>query len=100
MELDPDLLALVRAVARFAAAEYLADRQGGASTGSGADRLLSLSEVKAIVSLGKGSIYRKMRQGTFPRSCKAGGCSTRWSEAEVHAWVREQLASRPEQPRF
>ncbi len=59
-----------------------------------ADRLLCLDEVKAIVGLGKTMIYRKMRGGTFPRACKAGGCSTRWSEVEVQAWVAEQLEQR------
>lgn len=59
-----------------------------------ADRLLNLEEVKAIVGLGKTMIYRKMRAGAFPIACKAGGCSTRWSENEVRAWVSAQLASR------
>lgn len=58
------------------------------------DRLLSLDEVKGLVGLGKSMIYRKMRAGTFPRACKAGGCSTRWSEREVQDWVAEQLAQR------
>lgn len=59
-----------------------------------ADRLLCLDEVKAIVGLGKSMIYRKMRDGTFPMRCKAGGCSTRWSEREINEWVVAQLASR------
>lgn len=59
-----------------------------------ADRLLNLHEVKAAVGLGKSMIYRKMREGSFPQSCKAGGCSTRWSEREVQDWIAEQLAQR------
>jgi len=59
-----------------------------------ADRLLNLEEVKGIVGLGKTMIYRKMRAGEFPMACKAGGCSTRWSENECRAWVAEQLATR------
>jgi prophage regulatory protein len=59
-----------------------------------ADRLLNLEEVKAIVGLGKTAIYRMMRAGEFPMACKAGGCSTRWSENECRAWVAAQLASR------
>ena len=58
------------------------------------DRLLNLHEVKAAVGLGKSMIYRKMRDGTFPQSCKAGGCSTRWSEREVQDWIAQQLAQR------
>ncbi len=59
-----------------------------------ADRLLGLDEVKTVAGLGKSMIYRKMRAGTFPKACKAGGGSTRWSEREVQAWVNEQLAAR------
>jgi prophage regulatory protein len=59
-----------------------------------ADRLLRLEEVRAVVGLGKSTVYRMMRAGTFPMACKAGGGSTRWSEQEVQAWVREQLARR------
>ncbi len=59
-----------------------------------ADRLLNLEEVKSIVGLGKTMIYRKMRAQEFPMACKAGGCSTRWSENEVRHWVAAQLANR------
>ncbi|WP_426255767.1 helix-turn-helix transcriptional regulator [Sphingomonas sp. DC2300-3] len=59
-----------------------------------ADRLLCLDEVKAIAGLGKSMIYRKMRAGTFPKACKAGGTSSRWSEREVQTWVTDQLQSR------
>ncbi len=58
------------------------------------DRLIKLPEVIAIVGLGKTMIYRKMRAGSFPQACKAGGYSTRWSEREVRDWVAEQLATR------
>lgn len=59
-----------------------------------ADRLLNLEEVKTIVCLSKAMIYRKMRGGSFPKSCKVGGCSTRWSEREVQDWVADQLGQR------
>lgn len=59
-----------------------------------ADRLLPLDEVKTIVGLGKTMIYRMMRAGSFPKACKAGGCSTRWSEREVQDWVAQRLAQR------
>ena len=58
------------------------------------DRLLPLEAVKQIAGLGKTMIYRKMREGTFPQSCKPGGASARWSEREVQAWRAEVLAAR------
>lgn len=59
-----------------------------------ADRLLPLAAVMEIAGLGKTMIYRKMREGTFPKACKPGGVSTRWSENEVVAWKAEVMAAR------
>lgn len=58
------------------------------------DRLLPLPAVMQMSGLGKTMIYRKMREGTFPKACKPGGASTRWSERELKDWVAEQLARR------
>lgn len=58
------------------------------------DRLLKLDEVKDIVGLGKTMIYRLERQGRFPQRFKPGGWSSRWSEAEVRAWMDEQRQMR------
>jgi prophage regulatory protein len=58
------------------------------------DRLIPLDAVMQIAGIGKTMIYRKMREGTFPRSCKPGGASTRWSEREVKAWRDEIIAKR------
>jgi prophage regulatory protein len=59
------------------------------------DRLLKLDEVKEIVGLGKTMIYRLEREGRFPQRFKPGGWSSRWSENEVRAWVKDQRAPRP-----
>ncbi len=58
------------------------------------DRLLPIDAVMQIAGIGKTMIYRKMRDGTFPKSCKPGGASTRWSEREVRAWYADVMASR------
>lgn len=58
------------------------------------DRLIPLPRVIEIAGLGKTMIYRKVREGTFPKPCKPGGSSTRWSEAEVRAWKENVLAAR------
>jgi predicted DNA-binding transcriptional regulator AlpA len=40
-------------------------------------------------------IYRKMREGAFPKACKPfGSSSSRWSEREIKAWLEEQRAMR------
>ncbi|HVJ00632.1 MAG TPA: AlpA family phage regulatory protein [Sphingomonas sp.] len=58
------------------------------------DRLIPLAVVTEIAGIGKTMIYRLMREGTFPKSCKPGGASTRWSEREVREWRDRILAER------
>ena len=55
------------------------------------DRLLRLSEVQARTALSSTTIYRKMREGSFPEPLKIGARAVRWPESEVEAW----LAARP-----
>lgn len=55
------------------------------------DRLLRLSEVAARTALGRTTIYRKMREGSFPEPLKIGARAVRWPESEIEAW----LAARP-----
>lgn len=58
------------------------------------DRLLPIDAVMQIAGIGKTMIYRKMKEGTFPKACKPGGASTRWSEREVRAWYADVMAAR------
>ncbi len=58
---------------------------------STADRLLRLDEVAARTGLGRTTIYRKMREGSFPEPLKIGARAVRWPESEIEEW----LATRP-----
>lgn len=58
------------------------------------DRLLPLDAIMQIAGIGKTMIYRKMREGTFPKACKPGGASSRWSEREVRDWLAAIIAAR------
>jgi prophage regulatory protein len=51
------------------------------------DSFLRLRQVIEIVGLSKAMIYRKARQGTFPKPYKPGGVSSRWSRQEVTGWL-------------
>jgi len=62
------------------------------------DRLIALPEVIENVGYGKTTIYRWIKLGTFPPPCHPGGASSRWSAAEVRAWIRARLAERPRLP--
>ena len=56
------------------------------------ERLLRLSEVLTRTGLARTTIYRKMRDGSFPEPLKIGARAVRWPESEITAW----LAARPQ----
>lgn len=64
--------------------------------------LIPMGEVSRISGLSKSEVWRRVQSRTFPAPVKLGegekGAAhnrcTRWSQAEVEAWVRDRLASR------
>jgi prophage regulatory protein len=58
------------------------------------DQLIPIDAVMQIAGIGKTMIYEKMKAGTFPKSCKPGGASVRWSRREVADWAAQVLADR------
>ena len=67
-------------------------------------RLIRLSEVLSRTGFGRTSIYRKMEDGSFPRSVKLGGpledpeafdCrAVAWIEDEVEQWIESRIDER------
>ena len=67
-------------------------------------RLIRLPEVLSRTGYGRTTIYRKMEEGTFPRSVKLGGppidpnvFDTRavaWIEDEVDQWIDSRIEDR------
>lgn len=51
------------------------------------ERLIKLAEVSRRVGLGKSMIYRLIGEGRFPAPYKISAYASRWSEAEVVAWI-------------
>lgn len=52
-------------------------------------RLIRLPEVMARVGLKRSTIYRKMEEGTFPRSRSISAKCAVWVEAEIQGWIDE-----------
>ena len=54
--------------------------------------LLTLAEVKGITTLGHDTIYRLIREGTFPRPIKPtpSGHASRWLASEIEEWIRSR----------
>ena len=55
------------------------------------NRLLRRDEVEERTGLARTTIYRKMREGSFPEPIQVGVRAVRWPSSEIETW----LASRP-----
>lgn len=58
------------------------------------DRFLTLAEVAARIGFSSSWIYDRIKRGQFPAAFKVGGCSSRWSEHDISAWMNEQKQQR------
>jgi prophage regulatory protein len=54
-------------------------------------RMLRLHEVQAITGLPRNTVYYAMDHRGFPKPYKPNSRVALWSEADVLAWLREQL---------
>ena len=53
------------------------------------DRLIRLKELKKIVGYSATSIWRRCKDGTFPRALRLGpGSAVAWRLSEIEAWMR------------
>ncbi len=57
-----------------------------AETGRRGDRLLDKWELEKQTSLDITTIYRKMKEGTFPQPVRVGKRRVAWRESDVAAW--------------
>ena len=67
-------------------------------------RFIRLPEVLTRTGFGRTSIYRKMEEGSFPRSVKLGGPpidpnvfdsrSIAWIEYEIDQWIESRIEER------
>lgn len=61
------------------------------SAGSRPLRLIRLAEVKFRTGLSRSTIYRRMEEGTFPRSRSLGGSIVAWAEHEIDHWIARAI---------
>ena len=67
-------------------------------------RFIRLNEVLSRTGFGRTSIYRKMEEGSFPKSLKLGGppkdpnifdsSAVAWIEDEVDQWIESRIEDR------
>ncbi len=63
------------------------NREIDAQRGVTAKRLLRLPEVMSRVGLKRSTIYKRMSDGSFPRSRSLGPKCAVWIEDEIDAWI-------------
>lgn len=51
------------------------------------DRFLRLDEVLHITGLGRNTIYRRIREGSFPKQIRIGPNSVAWRQSDITKWM-------------
>ena len=57
-------------------------------------RLIKLKEVINLTALSRSLIYKKMKEGLFPKSVSLGDRAVAWVESEIEEWIEEIIAQR------
>ena len=60
------------------------------------NQLMTIAEVRATLRIGASTIWRKVKEGSFPAPIKIGG-STRWQLSDVEVFVAS-LTTNPSKP--
>ena len=55
-----------------------------------AERFLGIRTVVERTTLSRTEIYRRIREGTFPRQIKLGARRVAWKEQDVDFWCQQQ----------
>ena len=61
--------------------------------------LLRRPEVEKLTGLPKSSLYRLMRQGSFPEPRRLSARAVAWLESDITAWIAEREKSHGDGPR-
>jgi prophage regulatory protein len=51
------------------------------------DRFMRLDEVLHVTGLGRNTVYRRIREGTFPKQLRIGPNSIAWRQSEIVEWM-------------
>ena len=57
------------------------------------ERLLTRKEITREVGISRSTIYRLLRNGSFPQPIRIGERGIRWPESQVQAWIAERKAA-------
>lgn len=51
------------------------------------DRIIRMKTVLHRTGISRSTLYRKMAEGSFPRSVKLGEHSAGWRESSINRWI-------------
>lgn len=57
-------------------------------------KLIKLSEVMALTSLGRSTVYKFVAEGKFPKQVSLGPNCVAWVEDEVKDWISSKIEQR------
>ncbi|MFG0755392.1 AlpA family transcriptional regulator [Pseudomonas sp. TYF_14] len=57
------------------------------------DRFMRIDEVISVTGMGRNTIYRRMREGTFPRQVRLGPNSVAWLQSTISEWMSSVVDS-------
>ncbi|SNB81528.1 transcriptional regulator, AlpA family [Pseudomonas sp. URIL14HWK12:I8] len=60
------------------------------------DRFMRIAEVTRITALSRNTIYKRMREGTFPKQVRLGPNSVAWLQSDISAWMTSVIPDKPE----
>ncbi|ODJ93502.1 MULTISPECIES: helix-turn-helix transcriptional regulator [Pseudomonas syringae group] len=53
------------------------------------DRFLRLNEVLHVTGLARNTVYRRIREGTFPTQVRIGPNSVAWRQSAIAKWMSD-----------
>ncbi|WP_299015137.1 AlpA family phage regulatory protein [uncultured Caulobacter sp.] len=60
------------------------------------DRIVRLKTVLARTGLSRSTLYRKIREGTFPAQVRISIHGAGWRESALNRWIADPVGFRPE----
>ena len=54
-------------------------------------RLLRLPSVEQMTGLSKWEIYKRIKEGSFPKPLKLGVRAVAWPEPEIQKWIQDLI---------
>ena len=64
------------------------------SLGQSFNKVIKLNEVKHLTTLSTASIYRQIKDNSFPKQIKLGERSSAWFYEEIMQWLEEKRIER------